>query len=715
MSSRSESAQVCRLLVRAIEPLTEIYIVNDRRQRVAALDKPAYGELTAELSPGRYKVCFTAGTAVHDEWIHISPDDLGRDVPVVAGTLPLSAIAPLPETRTYLPKQADAANYLSRAQHVKTGHGGEIFLFARSLLDVPTNPIGDLLLLDLSGQILVDCSKEAVHVTDRHCAGCNVHVNPGNYRLRWAGKHNVQCEQVLTVLRDWQTQVFLLTGGPEEDTGLCGLNMADMAIFFAPVSEGFVPTRRGLRTCEHAHYVLAHRLPVNITTICRAMQESDVANHPMLAMHLAPLLLMQGIDVEKCPVLHQSLLERKEQPDACIMLLAAEKFSNKANPGPKFEIPPMLTASWTLLVNATLSHNGLVETGCLADRICEARWSSGVWLSWEPQSLGCSTPVEEAEGKSALAKTFDWMDSLCLPDLTNAIESSRKPLNPLERDFLYFAFNSVRGMEDPVAGLVKGLEIPVCTVYRTASSLRQKLVPIPAEAGTQTGTVNTSATSELKESPKPSLKNREQHELPAVIVESESEMSWKAPQQCLSAIYRSNAPVTPNDSAPRPLENADLSLLSDPQLSEELRARIRAKVADLHSSSMREGHGLPSNRELAESLASNLWGSGFVELERSQRLYFYEAAAAEILALYQKLADASTQGMAQDATVEETRKLWRKQLECRQRLDDTLLRPYVLLRDAGRSLHEIAELLSIPQGKVESMLKLAIYKVEMAA
>jgi hypothetical protein len=176
-----------------------------------------------------------------------------------------------------------------------------------------------------------------------------------------------------------------------------------------------------------------------------------------------------------------------------------------------------------------------------------------------------------------------------------------------------------------------------------------------------------------------------------------------------------NSHEAPDVSAHIPSHNASPPILGNLHQGEELRARIRAEIADLHSYSVKEGYGLPGNRDLADRLAAKLWGSGFVESERLQRLYFYETAAAEILALHQKLADAPTQEMAQDATVEETRKQWRKQLECRQGLDDTLLRPYVLLRDVGRSPDEIAELLSIPGDKVETMLKQAIYKVEMAA
>jgi hypothetical protein len=164
-----------------------------------------------------------------------------------------------------------------------------------------------------------------------------------------------------------------------------------------------------------------------------------------------------------------------------------------------------------------------------------------------------------------------------------------------------------------------------------------------------------------------------------------------------------------------PAQVADVAWLTDPQRSEDLRTRLQTELGDLHSAAVRAGQGLPSERELADALANKIFGPGLHDAARSQRLYFYEMAAAEILALRQRLADAPTQEMARDETLEDTTQQWRQQVARRHKLDATLLRPYVLLRDAGRSPDEIAELLSIPKSQVEGMLKLAIYQVEMAA
>ncbi|KQU47403.1 hypothetical protein ASG67_14175 [Sphingomonas sp. Leaf339] len=127
----------------------------------------------------------------------------------------------------------------------------------------------------------------------------------------------------------------------------------------------------------------------------------DNAANPMLGV-LAAHMCELGMDSHSA--FRERLLDRLEQltggpgvhPDVAILRLSsAVRLGGVSGPKTPVLFPPILAASWRMLLEATRQCPELIPAGSLCDRIADRLWSSRIWTAWTAPPLDAK-PVARA-------------------------------------------------------------------------------------------------------------------------------------------------------------------------------------------------------------------------------------------------------------------------------------------------------------------------------
>jgi hypothetical protein len=478
-------------------PGTEIAVI-DHNFRV--LDS-GIGALRTVVAPGLYKLRYRVGFTVQEDYQTIGPSD--DEVSISAPPLSYASAAPLPATRDREPYY-QAAGKLSGRVHTDLGEGSQLFIFARAAAG-PADPsrfaggnlAAGLTLHNQAGKRLLNLGKLAGRsgLTGRW-AGCTVALSPGEYLLRYrpplARTQRQQLEQVIVASPGWQTQVFLAPSinRPSGDARPGGLALARTSVLQARIGRGFNPRPGDAQLSDLARIGLinGHALVSLPQLLDRLAGESP---DPMLGIYTAHAMLRAGeFDEEKLREVVRalrSLLGSHPDVEALAHQLGMAD-------GYVFACPPMLTSSWSLILEAAARQPGLVPADSLAVQAATHLWGTGPWLLWLPDELASAPSARTPDDVSGLVEKASDLALLAFPNRREAADdpklddieavllthisqpagtlASRGALESHERQAPGVPAGSPADMSSDLAAAVG---LPPAAILRTAASLVRKL------------------------------------------------------------------------------------------------------------------------------------------------------------------------------------------------------------------------------------------------
>lgn len=392
------------LTVKAADEGTEIFLIDSSFNRL----KSDVGRLQAEVKPGIYKVRFRAGETQVDRFVEV-PEAARRrrdGVEVSEEPLSFSSVAPIPGTRAFSTCHEAAWRRAWQCPDKSIGHGGSVFLMVRDIDSSDDcdsaaqvrKPWAGVTLTDTDGKILCAMSRDGLRDPCVGVGTLHAEVAPGTYVLRIkAAVSGSQCQKMAVVVcPGWQTQVVMaaerfrrsMKGGFKAAPRA---TLTDAAVFMVKTDNHEDPgefMEKHLRLTELARQGLAQgRSPIRPGDM-QEMLWAKFAN-PMLGI-IGTHLLLRGPEPDWNMLGNVvSNLENiaNGHPDIQALRFAVDAHQNIATPRSiSFSCPPMLSASWRLVVEASARKPDLVPKGSLADRIGGGLIGGGPWLVWGRES-----------------------------------------------------------------------------------------------------------------------------------------------------------------------------------------------------------------------------------------------------------------------------------------------------------------------------------------
>jgi hypothetical protein len=407
MSFPSKTDEV-KLTVEAEEPGTEIFLLDDQSRVI----KREVGRLETSQAPGVYKIKIRAGYADREEILFLEAEPVTRRYPA----LPFYSPIPLDGTAARIESHVQAAQRLTgTGTPLVIGNGSRLFAFARDFLcgddenqtPVVENPAQGLSLKTLGGETLVDLQeKSEVNGGPEPWAGCLIEVDPGSYVLSCKAPGGEVTEQIVYAAKGWDTQVFITQRFAPERAGSTSsegqkkpFKIPDLqgAALLVTEPQEFRSNDPKARLAELARLNLSSRRQVLVGTL-REMLEYKF-EQPMLGIYGAHLLLLEKkLDTALFDIVIGNLrnLFADSHPDVEALSLA----TNEAGRSYVFNAPPMLRASWRLVVRASAKRPNLVPLGSLSANVADCVLGSDPWLTWAPPGQA-KRSLSSAEGSKA--------------------------------------------------------------------------------------------------------------------------------------------------------------------------------------------------------------------------------------------------------------------------------------------------------------------------
>ena len=464
---------------------TETFVIDQYHE----LRARGVGNFSTSQRPGAYRIKFRRGTA-----IQFQNRVLKRGIaPVVieAPNLGFSSPAALDGTTKTHEYHMDNASLASRQVHRRLGKGSHLFLFTRAWTSAEAggslaghDPATGLTLHDFEGNLLVDFEQSGVReLTSPRIArfdpwtGCNIEVNPGIYRIRLKTPKWGAIEQVVVASPNWQTQIFLLQKAHKDNLQPLSFrpDLPRTAMFLSPIGHGFRSTSREFRQCELARIALEDdRSTLAKALIKRSLDDSN----PMLGLYVSHTLLASCYPDRRFLSRVVGKLRRSLGPHPDIDALELE-LDGRTVAHAAFDIPPMLRASWSIVMKHSLKSAKLVPHDSFSARISTHLWGDGIWLRWLPDELGIDRSIEDSDSIKEdltairkIAQKLDSDDSACgLPKALNG------GVDLTDFEEVLLALLILQG-ETRQSALVKSLGIPPVAFRTTARNLLKKLCTI---------------------------------------------------------------------------------------------------------------------------------------------------------------------------------------------------------------------------------------------
>lgn len=385
-------AKLVSFEVRAADPGAELFLVDGD----FTLIQRGIGRATFSVPSGVYKIRSRSGRTYADRIVVVRE---GMS-PILLDPIPLVSGMPFagaPKTHEF---HISAAETATRQPPIAAGQGSGILIVARRWTrpdpapdtPIPPHPGRGLTLRDVNGAVLVDLA--AATTPDRDfdpSIVANVSVNPGGYLLAATLPDGRIVEQALFAASGWQTHVYLLLDAGA-DPG-AGVDVINAAITYRRPVEPFNPTDQALRNEEMARRALEDSRGFLSAELRALLVQPGIS--PMLALLGAHLLLQEARRAESrqapapAPLEAARSLVRQivatlrqtlgRHPDVEALAFAAGDSTATLQP---FDLPPMLRASWDLLLEASLEWPQAIVPGSLAAQVGERIWGEGSWLFW---------------------------------------------------------------------------------------------------------------------------------------------------------------------------------------------------------------------------------------------------------------------------------------------------------------------------------------------
>ena len=487
MTSKSRSERKIRLSIVAPDKATEIFLVDDRFERLQS----AVGTLERKVSPGLYKVRFRSGTTQEDRLVEV-PATTRSKIEFRGEPLVFESTTPLLDTRADDERYYRLAGEESARTHVRAGKGSGIFLFVRHPHpDTGRHPGAGVTLHSIEGQNIADMEADGIYRPEASCCCMNVELAPGTYRLRVATERLGAVEMFVVACKGWQTMLFGLTSksanGKEKHCASKRLLLKSVAAHMTKPGKAFDPASPSFRLAELARIALeTRRTVVDPATFPRVF--ASARDNPLFGLYGAHLLLLERRPDFRVIDTIAEKLERLigPHPDVHALLLAGSNERKRKHPV-SFPAPPMLMRSWDLITRRSLRKSSIVPAGSFSDRFSNSLLTTPPWLLHRLTESG-----EKQKTGPSLAKTeemFDYLAGVSATDkgfsLLDTALNQRKDLTQLERNIVQTLLEQARQsiphkqkQEPPsfsLRELVTNVKVPTVSLKRTARSLFDKL------------------------------------------------------------------------------------------------------------------------------------------------------------------------------------------------------------------------------------------------
>jgi hypothetical protein len=382
-----QSEQRVRLVVRAYDRCSEVFLVNSDFQRIAA----GIGELEAVVSPGIYKARFRIGQKQVDQLVEVARESPERATLEICGDpvdfsspVPLAGIGAGQDIQEVHRKAAEKFSQLAVSE--QKGAGSWLFLFIRETTDSAAVPWAGIALHDLDGALVAEPNQGICDQENGYFA-LHLEVDPGTYRLRVEEEPGEFYEMFVQTEAGWQTQVFAVSEQawlPDIQAHRAALSSA--AVLMAEAGQGFTAKDEVARQVELLRLGLLHRRKVVTETFVADLlqQESLHSLNPLQVILLAHSLAEQGkLDTALLTTLLKKLPANfAEHADIQALML-----NQPATVRPAFFAPPMLHSSWDRIVQAVKQRKAIIPPGSLAAQLDDSVIKTALWLVHRPDSL----------------------------------------------------------------------------------------------------------------------------------------------------------------------------------------------------------------------------------------------------------------------------------------------------------------------------------------
>jgi hypothetical protein len=399
-------------------------------------DADGTGGLETKLPEGLDEDQWLAGRARESRVVRLTQGGLDVDPPTSAAT------AGGPSADDHVLTVAKTA---SVQPAVLIGSGARLLVVVQDNSPrARANPAAGLTLRSIDGKVLVNLeeqSEKSSRLERPLWAVLSAELEPAPYLLRVATGDAGTMEQIVILTQGWQTQILLRRrswGGAQRGRYA---SLPDATIAMARIHDGFHASDPDLRLTDLARLGLADEKQVLTQDDLEKLVYGKWGN-PVLGLLGAHFLQRAG-DAPDLLAEARGNLRRLlgDHPDVLALEAAAGEIR-----GP-VEIPPMLVASWELLLRASVDIPGLIPPAALSGRIADRLFGSGAWLTWRPPrgqprlSPGASSHQDLAGAARALSSTIR-----AQPDAV--VKRRRKQLDPAATSALTLASQIAHGSAD---------------------------------------------------------------------------------------------------------------------------------------------------------------------------------------------------------------------------------------------------------------------------
>jgi hypothetical protein len=429
-------APTVKLTAHAQDECTRISVLDPNLNVVP--DSTRLGETVVNVPPGVYSVRFQIGSDYVDRIAILDGTKTEEHVWLSDADAPrFITSAPVRQTSSTREFHREPARDLSLSPpwtvpaHAAEAKKGHLLLFARDLIPArASDPTFGLTLHAINGDLLVNFAEVGKGNADQKWAGAHVALAAGPYRLRQSGDRRQFVEQIVHIAKDWQTQIFLLADSVGDRPRDRAVNLATASVLMARPGQGFDPERQDLRWTESA--LRALRSTGNIPGTVRTEMMWEKFQNPMLGLYAGLLhVRREHIDTGLLRQVYHNLLGLIGPcPDVLAIgwaLALRDEHTRQdklfmqslERPG-DLSTPPMLRASWDLLVQASVLSPSIVPSGSFAERASLRLSTAEPWFSWRGEPP--RAPVEAPAAALAPAAPSSLLVKLVPPGLLEAFK-----------------------------------------------------------------------------------------------------------------------------------------------------------------------------------------------------------------------------------------------------------------------------------------------------
>ena len=473
---------------------TEIVVTDGKRAKLAA----GAGTLRIELPPGVYKARFKAGGRFEDRLFEMA----GEDVVVQGPRLKIDSPAPLGNSGNTHEYHEAIARGIKDLPALKCGDGCELAILVRDSLKLPNRgasgaPWTGLTLQDMNGRVQADLSIDGLRDSNLGFGAIRVEVDPGTYLLTQRSDGGTTVQMPIVAIPQWRSTLFAdcTRSGEPRVADLYGASIIMCRPF-----ESFQPTDENLWLAELAKQSLAMgRASVDAAGMSGLLHEKF--DNPLLGILAAHVLLLEK--KPRIPLIATVVgnMERLLPGHPDLFALRAWLAGHGACEFPTLPMrsPPMLRASWDILLDASFDHPRLLPPNAEWVGFAAGLSSSAVWFAWRREdtdfppvlttpSFTADDPLPTLDGRIDLAALAAYWGPY-----RNALTDPRIAANPLQhtlRRKLVSLIDDDFGQDNrapTMRDLARDLRVPIPTVEVAAFALRAAARRLSPPSGSPTG------------------------------------------------------------------------------------------------------------------------------------------------------------------------------------------------------------------------------------